>query len=116
MNTSRNHRINMIELESSLHQFNPDHFGTVYDFVNTADSDQRDTLMIACSDHGTAPDNVSFAGPDRFFILQHLAASIPRPQDHEIDNTFDGILVAFDGYDIRQIVICGHRGCGVIPN
>jgi carbonic anhydrase len=106
----------VIELETSLHQFNPDHFGGLNDFLSTADSKERDTLMLACADHGTAPDNVSFAGTDRFFILQHLAACVPRPEDHEIDNSFGAIELGFENYNLRHAVVCGHLGCGVIPN
>jgi carbonic anhydrase len=106
----------MIELETTLHDFNPAHFGGIDDFRNPAKSNERDTLMLACPDHGTGPDNVSFAGSDRFFILQHLAASVPSPADSAIDNTFDSILCGFDGYDIRHVIVCGHLGCGVIPN
>ncbi len=106
----------MIELETSLHQFNPDHFGTINDFLSTSDSNERDTLMLACADHGTAPDNVSFAGPNRFFILQHLAACVPRPKDNEIDNSFGAIMIGFENFDIRHAVVCGHLGCGIIPN
>jgi carbonic anhydrase len=106
----------VIELETSLHQFNPDDFGAVGDFLKTTDCNERDTLMIACADHGTAPDNVSFAGTDRFFILQHLAACIPSPEDGANDSAFAEVQFAFLNYDIKHIVLCGHLGCGVIPN
>jgi carbonic anhydrase len=106
----------MVELDTSLHKFNPNHFGTVDDFLKTAESNERDTLMIACADHGTAPDNVSFAGPDRFFILQHLAASIPPPDDSAKGITFAEVQYAFLNYEIKHIVVCGHLSCGVIPN
>ncbi len=104
-----------IELKKSLHNFNPDHFGGLNDFLSTADSNQRDTLMIACADHGSAPDNVSFAGTDRFFILQHIGESVPPPEDRNPDNLFGSIQVGFDKYDLRHAVVCGHLGCGVIP-
>lgn len=105
----------MIELETSLHKFKPEHFGTIDDFLANANRNERDTLMIACSDHGTAPDNVSFAGTERFFILQHLAACVPRPEDGELDNTFGAIQLGFENYDLRHAVVCGHLNCGVIP-
>jgi carbonic anhydrase len=106
----------VIELESSLHKFNPEYFGTVDDFLSTAERNERDTLMIACADHGTAPDNVSFAGTDRFFILQHIAECVPPPEDREPDNLFGSIQAGFENYDLRHAVVCGHLGCGVIPN
>jgi len=105
----------VIQLKPVLHAFNPDHFGTIDDFLETTGSKERDTLMIACADQGSAPDNVSFADPERFFILQHLAASIPSPATGTTDNTFVEIQYAFLNYAIKQIVVCGHLGCGVIP-
>ena len=106
----------MIELDLSLHQFNPEHFGTFDDFLSTAHNNKRDTLMFACADHGTAPDNVSFAGTERFFILQHLAAAIPPPSDNEVDSSFGAILYGFVNYDIQHVIVCMHLGCSVIPN
>jgi len=106
----------VIELEASLHQFNPDHFGTIDDFLKTSDGHERDTLMIACADHGVAPDNVSFAGTDRFFILQHIGESVPPPNGREPNDLFESIEVGFEKYNLRHAVVCGHLGCGVIPN
>jgi len=103
-----------IELEKSLHKFNPNHFGGLNDFLSTSDSNKRDTLMIACADHGTAPDNISFVGTDRFFILQHIGECVPPPEDRNPDNLFASIQVGFDKYDLRHAVVCGHLGCGVI--
>ncbi len=40
----------MIELETLLHKFNPDHFGGIADFLKTPDSNERDTLMFACAE------------------------------------------------------------------
>lgn len=104
-----------IQLDSSLHNFNPDHFGCVNDFLSTADRNERDTLMIACADHGTAPDNISFAGTDRFFILQHIGECVPPPNDRHPNNLFESIRRGFEEYDLRHAVVCGHLGCGVIP-
>lgn len=104
----------VIELESSLHQFNPNHFGRLNDFLSTSMRRERDTLMIACSDHATAPQCVSFAGPERFCILQHLAASIP-PTQNQVDHLLADVQFALRQSDIRQIILCGHLGCGIIP-
>lgn len=104
-----------IALEKSLHDFNPDHFGGLNEFLSTSDTVERDTLMIACADHGSAPDNVSFAGTERFFILQHIAECVPPPDGCETNDLFGAIEVGFQNYDLRQVVVCGHLGCGVIP-
>lgn len=68
-----------IQLESSLHHLNPDDFGGLNDFLSTADKDERYTLMIACADYGTVPDNVSFPGTDRFLSFNTSPSVFRRP-------------------------------------
>lgn len=105
-----------IQLESALHHFNPDDFGSLNDFLSTANKNERDTLMIACADHGTAPDNVSFAGTDRLLIIQQIAECVPPPEDRERNNLFGSIELGFSSYNLRHALVCGHLSCGVIRN
>lgn len=94
----------MIEPETSLHKFYPSHFGIVYDFLSTAERNERETLMVACADHGTAPDNVSFAGTDRCFILQSISECVAPPEDREPDNLFDSVLHIQTG-DVKSLLV-----------
>ncbi|WP_235990281.1 carbonic anhydrase [Bremerella alba] len=71
--------------------------------------------MIACSDQGAAPNNVSFARPGRFLVLQHLAASIRPADDYAGNSVIADIEFAFSQHAIKHVIICGHLGCGVIP-
>ena len=64
-----------MKIKTGLRQFSTSQFGTLADWMAT--SSERDTLLVACSDHGTAPDNLSFAGESRLLIVQHLISSIP---------------------------------------
>lgn len=106
----------IIELNASLHNFNPDHFGSVSDFRTPAEVNQRDTLIFACSDHGTAPDNISIVSNDRVLIMQHIGESIPRPEDESVDDLFESIRKLFDDHHIQQVIVCGHLGCNVLRN
>lgn len=112
----------MIQLESGLHQFSRDFFGDLKDLVDADKASYRDTLLIACSDHGAAPDNVSFAGHDRFLIVQHIGGSIPSKLEcDEGDEKYDGLSIkdieaTFEKYDFRCVIMCGHLGCGVLRN
>ncbi|QDU73709.1 Carbonic anhydrase 1 [Bremerella volcania] len=106
----------MNKLDSSLHRFPVKHFGTASDFLLSAESEERDTLMIACADQGGAPDRVSFAKSGRFFVVQHLASSIRPAGDRDENSEISDIEFAFSKYKIKHVIICGHTGCGVIRN
>ena len=71
-----------VSLRSNLHSFPENSFGSVADLVRPS-SRERDTLIIACSELGSAPDYASFANRERFVILQHLAASLPSKAECE---------------------------------
>lgn len=106
----------MNKLDSSLHHFSVKHFGTANDFLFSARSTERDTLMIACADQGGAPDDVSIAKPGRFFVVQHLASSIRPTSDRDENSAISDIEFAFSQHKIKHVIICGHTGCGVIRN
>ena len=105
-----------LSLKEGLHQFPQRTFGSPSDLTNTRDARERDTLIIACSELGTAPDNISFAEPNRCVVLQHLAASIPSKDEcdrHQVLSC-DSIEKLFDKHEFRHVIVCGHLLCGVI--
>ncbi|MCC9608487.1 hypothetical protein LOC68_10025 [Blastopirellula sp. JC732] len=104
----------MILLDKSLHQFAPQYFGTAFDIQQSLDDDVCDILMIACSCHGSAPDEVSIAGPERIFTLQHLAATVPAATEESPTSAADDLAYAFQYFDFKHVILCGHMGCNVI--
>jgi len=104
----------MVLLKKEIHDFVPDHFGSMGDFLENADSNECDTIMIACSDHSVAPDSISFAEPGRVFLLQHLVHSVPPVNECEADRTMANIEFAFSTKKIEHLIVCGHLQCGVI--
>ena len=105
-------------LKADLHHFPENAFGSVASLVNPAGSRARDTLVIACSELGAAPDCISFGNRNRFLVLQHLAASIPSKSECEGDgrHSFRKIEKEFEKHDFRQLIVCGHLSCGVISH
>ena len=80
-----------------------------------ATSAERDILLFACSDHGTAPDNLSFAGESRLLIVQHLISSIPSlPESTEFKLSLAEKERVIDDFPVRYLIVCGHVGCGII--
>ncbi|MEM7473916.1 MAG: hypothetical protein AAF483_02930, partial [Planctomycetota bacterium] len=66
-----------IPIVSRLHHFPEGVFGSLAELLDENLAVEKDTLLVACSEMGAAPDHISFASRDRVFILQNLAASIP---------------------------------------
>ena len=107
-----------LSLKAGIHQFPPGVFGSTSDLIHPLEVRERDTLIIACSEQGAAPDNISFAEPERFIVLQHLAASMPSQAETE---RYEGLSCRdverlFDKYDFRHVILCGHLGCRVISS
>lgn len=104
------------ELKEGIHEFPQTTFGLTSDLIQCASTQQQRILLIASSEQGAAPDNISFATGSSFVVLQHLAASVPSKKDCE---RYDGLSMKevellFDKYDFRHVVVCGHLECGVI--
>lgn len=102
-----------MKIKTGLHQFSTSQFGTLADWIAT--SAERDTLLVACSDHGTAPDNLSFAGESRLLIVQHLISSIPSlTESAEFKLSLAEEERVIDDYPVRYLIVCGHVDCGII--
>lgn len=103
-------------LKPRLHKFTATAFGSTTDLMRPIDPRERDTLIVACSEMGTAPDNISFQTPNRCVVLQHLAASMPSRDECETNDelSIDAVIEQFVKYDFRHVVVCGHTHCGVI--
>jgi len=107
-----------LSLKMGLHDFPQGIFGSVGELMRPIEVRERDTLIIACSEQGSAPDNVSFSTPNRSVILQNLAASMPSESDCQRHDglCFDDVEKLFDRHEFRHVIVCGHLCCGVIRN
>lgn len=106
-----------LSVRSSLHPFPQGAFGSTHDLIDPIKACDRDTLLIACSELGAAPDNVSILAPERLVVLQHIGASIPSKfecEEYE-ELSFADVANLFDEYSFRHVIICGHLNCQVIP-
>ncbi len=106
----------MIVLNKDLHEFNPDFFGTYRELRDCAATGGQEILLIACSDHGTAPDNLSFAETGRLVIVQNMAASIPKAGHAYGMAALGSIEYAIGLMNVQHAVVCGHLGCRIIPH
>ena len=116
--TLRTQSMETVSLKTDLHQVCRSVIGSTSELVRDTAARDGATLMIACSEQGSAPDNVSFAHPGSFVILQHLGASVPSHEECEMhpELSLNEVEKLFDEYDFRHVIVCGHLGCGVIRN
>jgi len=105
-----------LSLQRGLHTFPRGIFGSINELMHPTEVRERDTLIIACSEQGASPDNISFATPNRCVVLQHLAASMPSLNECETYEELccDEVESLFDKYEFRHVIVCGHLYCGVI--
>lgn len=107
---------NAVPLKSDLHHFDAAHFGNLSELLRSAAAGPQNILLLACADHGTAPDNVSFARPGTFYIVQNMGASVPGVSDPFSETTLANIQYAICHINVKAVIICGHLGCNVIRN
>jgi len=106
----------MFQLKAGLHRFPSGVFGSTSNLIRPQIAFERDTLMLACSGQGSAPDNVSFAQPGRISILQHIGALVPSKVECEnhAGLSFNCAEQLFDRYEFRHVIVCGHLDCRII--
>ena len=95
-----------IALQDGLHQLHRSFFGSTSDLIRDTSARDGSSLMIACWELGSAPDNVSFTSPGSFVTLQHLGASVPSQVECEMypELSFDDVEELFDEYVQRFLI------------
>ncbi|RIV88154.1 carbonic anhydrase [Aurantiacibacter xanthus] len=69
-----------------------------------------DILWIGCSDSRVSPEQITQTRPGELFIHRNVANVVS-----EDDDNFGSVLqFAVEELKVSHIVICGHRGCGVV--
>ena len=71
------------------------------------------TLMIGCSDSRMKIGELVQAGPGRMFIVRNAGNIVPRYGEF-VGGVTASIEFAVTLLPIREIVVCGHSGCGAI--
>ena len=106
----------IFQIRESLHEFPSGTFGSNRELLAPQVVRERDTLVFACSEQGTAPDNISFTTPNRCVIIQNLAASIPAYSDCIAQEglSFGDVESLVSKYEFPFLIVCGHLQCGLI--
>lgn len=87
-------------------------------FQQLAQGQNPDTLFISCSDSRVVPSLLMSSDPGELFIMRNVGNLMP-PGTREGDSTGDlseasAIEYAVLVLKVRNIIICGHSGCGAM--
>lgn len=104
----------MEDLLSGIHQFHTQVFGREKDFYTKLVSGQSpSTLFIGCSDSRVDPSIITQSGLGELFVLRNAGNIVPS---YGASNGGEAATIeyAVSVLGVRDIVVCGHTGCGAL--
>ena len=104
-----------LELLDGYHRFRAGRFAEDHErYRALAEQGQRPgSMLIACSDSRSAPEQVFDAAPGDLFVVRNIAAWVPPYRaGSEARSTGAALEYAVHALPIASIVVMGHAGCG----
>jgi carbonic anhydrase len=83
-------------------------------FGKLAHGQSPHTLFITCSDSRIQPNLMTSTDPGELFIVRNVGNMIPRCSDGEVFAEAAAVDFAVGVLGVREIVVCGHSGCGAM--
>jgi carbonic anhydrase len=75
------------------------------------DGQHPSALFIGCSDSRVIPELLTGAAPGELFVVRNVANQIPNRADPDL-SVGAAIEFAVQQLSVREVVVCGHDGCG----
>jgi carbonic anhydrase len=83
-------------------------------FNRLAEGQKPHTLFIACSDSRIDPNLITTSDPGELFFVRNVGNIIPRCGADALPAEGAAIEFAVGILEVREIIVCGHSGCGAI--
>jgi carbonic anhydrase len=78
-----------------------------------AEGQRPSALFIGCSDSRVIPELLTDAAPGELFVVRNVANLVPGRDDPD-RSIRAAIAYAVEQLGVREVVVCGHDGCGGI--
>jgi carbonic anhydrase len=72
------------------------------------------TLFITCADSRINPNLLTGTDPGELFIMRNIGNMVPSPGNSAFITEAAGIEYAVGVLGVKEIVVCGHSGCGAV--
>ena len=76
-----------------------------------ANGQHPSALFIGCSDSRVIPELLTDAAPGEVFVVRNVANLVPVRDDPDT-SVGAAIEYAIDQLGVREVIVCGHDGCG----
>jgi len=104
----------MQKLVEGIHAFQREQFGERRElFERLAGGQAPEALFITCSDSRISPNLITQTEPGELFVLRNAGNIVP-PHGPSPGGEAATIEYAVSALGIRDIVVCGHSGCGAM--
>ena len=105
----------MQKLVKGVHKFQREIFGRKRDlFERLANGQAPEALFITCSDSRINPALITQTDPGDIFILRNAGNLVPTYDHLGGEAATIEFAVSSRGLAVKDIVVCGHSGCGAM--
>jgi carbonic anhydrase len=103
------------KLIRGIHKFQSDVFPNREDFFQRLALGQHpQALFITCSDSRVVPDLITQTDPGDLFVIRNAGNLIPPYVPGGSSGEAATIEYAVRGLGVKDIIVCGHTGCGAM--
>ncbi|MBX7079514.1 MAG: sulfate permease [Nannocystaceae bacterium] len=83
-------------------------------FEHLAKGQSPHTLFVACADSRVSPLLITSAEPGEVFVHRNVGNIVPPPGGDDMPAEGAAVEYAVGVLGVKQIVVCGHSGCGAM--